>query len=392
MALQWFRVPRDVVFGTGTLEYVKQMKGSKAFISMGKGSMKANGVLDKVIGYLKEAGIESMVFDGVEGDPSLATVKRGLEKMKEFAPDLIIGLGGCSAIDAAKAMWVFYEHPNLTFEDIKGAFTIPELRKKAKFLAIPSTSGTGTEVTCVAVITDNETGIKYPLASYEITPDVAIVDPEICKTMPPNVTADTGMDALSHSFEAYVSTMASKYSDTFALESIKDIYEWLPKAYANGNDIEARTKMHVAQNYAGIAFSNAILGLVHSMSHKCNTKVPLTHGRCNALLMPAVIQYNAKNAGARYADIARNLGLAGSNDQELVASLVAVIRKMNASFGFPATLKDAGLSEENFLAELKATSEAALGDPCTGMNPRTPTVEDIMEIYKATYYGHDLTI
>ena len=392
MGLQWFRVPRDVVFGTGTLEYVKQMKGSKAFISLGKGSMKANGVLDKVIGYLKEAGIESTVFDGVEGDPSIETVYRGVEKMKEFAPDLIIGLGGCSAIDAAKAMWVFYEYPNLTFEDIKGAFTIPQLRNKAKFLAIPSTSGTGTEVTCVAVITDNQTGIKYPLASYEITPDIAILDPEICKTMPPNVTADTGMDALSHSFEAYVSTMASKYTDTFALESIKDIVEWLPKAFANGEDIEARTKMHVAQNYAGISFSNAILGLVHSMSHKCNTKVPLTHGRCNALLMPAVIQYNAKVAGARYAEIARNLGLAGGNDQELVASLVETIRKMNASFGFPTTLKDAGLAENSFLAELKATSEAALGDPCTGMNPRTPTVEDIMEIYKATFYGNDLTI
>ena len=392
MGLQWFRVPRDVVFGTGTLEYVKQMKGSKAFISLGKGSMKANGVLDKVIGYLKEAGIESTVFDGVEGDPSIETVYRGVEKMKEFAPDLIIGLGGCSAIDAAKAMWVFYEYPNLTFEDIKGAFTIPQLRNKAKFLAIPSTSGTGTEVTCVAVITDNQTGIKYPLASYEITPDIAILDPEICKTMPPNVTADTGMDALSHSFEAYVSTMASKYTDTFALESIKDIVEWLPKAFANGEDIEARTKMHVAQNYAGISFSNAILGLVHSMSHKCNTKVPLTHGRCNALLMPAVIQYNAKVAGARYAEIARNLGLAGGNDQELVASLVETIRKMNASFGFPTTLKDAGLAEDSFLAELKATSEAALGDPCTGMNPRTPTVEDIMEIYKATFYGNDLTI
>lgn len=392
MGLQWFRVPRDVVFGAGTLDYIKQMKGSKAFISTGKGSMKINGVLDKVIGYLKEAGIEPTVFDGVEGDPSIETVYRGVEKMKEFAPDLIIGLGGCSAIDAAKAMWVFYEYPDLKFADIKDPFTIPELRKKAKFIAIPSTSGTGTEVTCVAVITDNQTGIKYPLASYEITPDIAIVDPEICKTMPPNVTADTGMDALSHSFEAYVSTMASKYTDTFAMESIKDIFEWLPKAFVDGQDIEARTKMHVAQNYAGIAFSNAILGLVHSMSHKCNTKVPLTHGRCNAVLMPAVIQYNAKTAGARYAEIARNLGLAGSNDQELVTSLVEAIRKMNASFSFPANLKEAGLPEENFLAELQSTSEAALGDPCTGMNPRKPSVEDIMEIYKAAYYGHDLKI
>ena len=392
MNLQWFRMPRDVVFGTGTLEYVKQLKGSKAFISVGKGSMKTHGVLDQVISYLKEAGIESNVFDGVESDPSIDTVLLGTEKMKEFAPDLIIGLGGCSAIDAAKAMWVFYEYPNLKFSDIKDPFTIPELRKKAKFIAIPSTSGTGTEVTCVAVITDNQTGIKYPLASYEITPDIAIVDPEICKTMPPNVTADTGMDALSHSFEAYVSTMASTYTDLFAMESIKMIFEWLPKAYANGENIEARTKMHVAQNFAGLAFSNAILGLVHSMSHKCNTKVPLSHGRCNAILMPPVIQYNAKMAGARYAEIAKNLGLAGSNDEELVTSLVDTLRKMNSSFGIPANLKEAGLSEATFLAELQGTSEAALGDPCTGMNPRKPSVEDIMKIYKAAYYGTDVTI
>lgn len=392
MALQWFRMPRDVVFGTGTLEYLKQVKGSKAFISVGKGSMKTNGILDQAISYLKEAGIESTVFDGVESDPSIDTVYRGTEKMKEFEPDLIIGLGGCSAIDAAKAMWVFYEYPNLKFNDIKDPFTIPELRKKAKFIAIPSTSGTGTEVTCVAVITDNQTGIKYPLASYEITPDIAIVDPEICKTMPPNVTADTGMDALSHSFEAYVSTMSSAYTDLFAIESIKMISEWLPKAYANSENIEARTKMHVAQNFAGLAFSNAILGLVHSMSHKCNTKVQISHGRCNAILMPPVIQYNAKIAGARYAEIAKSLGLAGSNDQELVTSLVETIRKMNTSFGIPANLKEAGLSEAQFSAELQSTSEAALGDPCTGMNPRKASVEDIMEIYKAAYFGTDVTI
>lgn len=392
MGLQWFRVPRDVVFGTGTLEYIKQVKGSKAFICMGKGSMKTNGILDQVISYLKEVGIESTVFDGVEGDPSIATVYRGAEKMKEFAPDLIIGLGGCSAIDAAKAMWVFYEYPNLKFEDIKDPFTIPELRKKAKFIAIPSTSGTGTEVTCVAVITDNQTGIKYPLASYEITPDIAILDPEICKTMPPHVTADTGIDALSHAFEAYVSTMASEYTDVFALESIKMIFEWLPKAYANGDNIQARTKMHIAQNFAGIAFSNAILGIVHSMSHKCSTKFSLTHGRCNAILMPAVIQYNAKIAGARYAEIARRLELNGTNDKELVTSLVEAIRKTNASFGIPANLKEVGFPEDEFLAILKETSEAVLGDPCTGTNPRKPSVEDIMEVYKAAYYGSDVTI
>lgn len=391
MSLGWFRIPRDVIFGAGKLEYLKQVKGSKAFISLGKGSMRDNGVLDKAVGYLKEAGIGYTVFEGVEGDPSIDTVMRGAEKMREFGPDLIIGLGGCSAIDAAKAMWVFYEYPEKTFDDIKDPFVIPELRKKAKFIAIPSTSGTGTEVTCVAVITDSKTGIKYPLASYEITPDIAIVDPELCLTMPPNVTADTGMDAQSHSFEAYVSAVASEYTDTLALESIKMMFEWLPRAVADGQNLEARTKMHIAQNFAGMAFSNAILGIVHSMSHKISTRVPTTHGRCNAILMPPIIQYNAKEAGAKYAQIARALGLNGSIDEELVAALVDAVRKLNASVGIPATLKDAGMPEDRFLAVVQSSSAAALGDPCTGTNPRQPSVEDIMEIYKAAYYGNDVS-
>ncbi len=390
MSLSWFRVPRDVVFGEGTLEYLKQIKGSKAFISLGKGSMKANGVLDRAVSYLKEAGIEVITFEGVESDPSIATVYRGAEKMREFAPDIIIGLGGCSAIDAAKAMWVFYEYPEKKFDDIKDPFTIPELRKKAKFIAVPSTSGTGTEVTCVAVITDQETGIKYPLASYEITPDIAIVDPELCVTMPPHVTADTGMDALSHSIEAYVSTMANEYTDTLALDSIKMIFEWLPKATANGKDIQARTKMHIAQNFAGMSFSNAILGIMHSMSHKMNTKVPTTHGRCNAILMPQVVQYNAKVAGTRYAQIAKTLGLAGNNENELVNALIEKVRSLMSTIGIPSTLKEAGLPEDKFLAIVKERSEAALGDPCTGTNPRKPTVEEIIDIYKAAYYGNNV--
>ena len=388
--LSWFRVPGDVVFGAGTLEYLKQVKGSKAFISLGKNSMRNNGVLEKAVGYLKEAGIEYTVFEGVEGDPSIDTVYRGAEKMREFGPDLIIGLGGCSAIDAAKAMWVFYEYPDKKFEDIKDPFTIPELRKKARFIAVPSTSGTGTEVTCVAVITDSQTGIKYPLASYEITPDIAIVDPELCLTMPDNVTADTGMDALSHSFEAYVSVMAHEYTDTLALESIKMMFEWLPKAVSDGQDLQARTKMHIAQNFAGMAFSNAILGIVHSMSHKISTLVPTTHGRCNAILMPPIIQYNAKAAGAKYAAIARGQGLSGANDNALVTALVEAVRKINAAIGIPAALRDAGMSEEKFLGVLRYSAEAALGDPCTGTNPRKPTVEELMEIYKAAYYGSEV--
>lgn len=391
MNLKWFRVPRDVVHGTGTLQYLKQVQGSKAFICVGKNSMRDSGVLDKVIGFLKEAGIESVVFDGVEGDPSVDTVYRGTEKMKEFAPDLIIGLGGCSAIDAAKVMWVFYEHPGKTFEDIKAPFSIPELRKKAKFIAIPSTSGTGTEVTCVAVITEVN-GIKHPLASYEITPDIAILDPEICVTMPSKVTADTGVDALSHSLEAYVSTMANEYTDILALESIKMIFEWLPKAFKDGSDITARTKMHIAQNFAGMSFSNAILGIDHSLSHKINILAGCTHGRCNTILMSAVIQYNAKAAGNRYAKIAKYLGLPGASDEELVSSLIKAIQDLNASLEIQASLQDLGLKEDVFLKKVETLAQAALEDPCTGTNPRKPTVEDLVTVYKAAYYGQDVTI
>jgi alcohol dehydrogenase class IV len=387
MALSWFRIPRDVVFGAGTLDYLKQVKGKKAFISLGKGSMKNSGVLDKAIGYLKEAGVDTIAFEGVEGDPSIDTVYRGAEKMREFAPDLIIGLGGCSCIDAAKAMWVFYEYPDKKFEDIKDPFTIPELRKKAKFIAIPSTSGTGTEVTCVAVITDSRTGIKHPLASYEITPDIAILDPEICVTMPLHVTADTGMDALSHAFEAYVSTMATEYTDTMALESIGMIFEWLPRACADGQDLEARTKMHIAQNFAGMAFSNAILGIIHSLSHKISTLVPTTHGRANAILTNPVVAYNSVAAGARYAEIARRLGLPGTTDPDLVRALMDAVGKLMATVGIPPTFKELGMPEDKFLAVVKTSAEAAMSDPCTGMNPRQPTVEELVNVYQAAYYG-----
>lgn len=391
MALQWFRVPRDVVFGAGTLEYLKEIQGKKAFICAGKNAMRASGVLERTIGYLKEAGIESMVFDGVEGDPSVETVYRGAEKMREFAPDVIIGLGGCSAIDAAKAMWVFYEYPEKSFEDIKAPFSIPPLRNKARFIAVPSTSGTGTEVTCVAVITEKG-GIKHPLASYEITPDVAILDPELCVTMPPNVTADTGVDALSHSLEAYVSTMATEYTDTLSLESIKMIFEWLPKAFEDGTDILARTKMHISQNFAGMAFSNAILGLDHSLSHKISKLAGTTHGRCNTILLPAVIQYNAKEAGNRYADIARYIGLAGNTEGELVAALINAIKQLNSSLNIEASLKELGLKEEVFLENVVALAKEALEDPCTGTNPRKPTADDLVEVYKAAYYGTEVTI
>ncbi|MGL4982374.1 MAG: iron-containing alcohol dehydrogenase, partial [Treponemataceae bacterium] len=261
-----FTLPRDLYYGEGSLEYLKTIKGKKAIVVLGGGSMKKFGFVDKTLAYLKEAGIETKLFENVEPDPSVETVMAGAKAMQEFQPDWIISMGGGSPIDAAKAMWVFYEYPNTKFEDLITPFSFPTLRTKAKFLAIPSTSGTATEVTAFSVITDYSTGVKYPLADYNITPDVAIIDPELAQTMPQSLTAHTGMDALTHAFEAYVSTLNSDFTDPLALQAIKMVFEYLPASYKG--DKKAREKMHYAQCLAGMAFTNALLGIVHSMAHK----------------------------------------------------------------------------------------------------------------------------
>ncbi|MCC8097687.1 MAG: iron-containing alcohol dehydrogenase, partial [Eubacterium sp.] len=261
-----FTLHRDLYYGPGALEHLKNIKGKKAVIVLGGGSMKRFGFVDKAVGYLNEAGIEVKLFEGVEPDPSVETVMKGAAFMREFEPDLIISMGGGSPIDAAKAMWVFYEYPETTFEEIITPFSFPELRQKAKFIAIPSTSGTATEVTAFSVITDYSTGVKYPLADFNITPDVAIVDPDLAQTMPKTLTAHTGMDALTHAIEAYVSTLNSPFTDPLALKAIHMVFDYLPDSY-NG-DKNAREQMHYAQCLAGQAFSNALLGIVHSMAHK----------------------------------------------------------------------------------------------------------------------------
>ena len=305
-----FTIPRDLYYGENAMEELKNLKGyKKAIIVTGGSSMKKNGFLSNCEKILKDTGLKVLIFDGVEPDPSIETVYKGAEAMRNFNPDVIVALGGGSALDAAKAMWVFYEYPEKKFEDIKNPFTMPKLRKKAIFAAIPSTSGTASEVTAFSVITDYSTNIKYPLADFEITPDIAILDTNIPMTMPEVIAADTGMDALTHSIEAYVAGLRTDITDALAMKAIDMIVHNVEKAVKG--DKEGRGKMHVAQCLAGMSFSNALLGIVHSLAHKTGAEFHITHGRCNAILLPFVIQYNSKVCADRFADIARMLKLSG---------------------------------------------------------------------------------
>ncbi len=383
-----FTIPRDLYFGDDAIDYLKSAKGTKAMLVIGSERLIKDGTVPKVQENLKEANIDTIVFTGVENDPSVATVRKGVEMMNEFNPDLIIGIGGGSPIDAAKAMWIFYEYPEFTFEEAAKPFNLPELRQKAHFIAIPTTSGTATEVTSFSVITDNETGVKYPIADYNITPDIAIVDTNLVQTMPKTLVANTGMDALTHAIEAYVSNARNPITDALAMKSIEMIYDNLVNSY-NGED-QARKDMHIAQNLAGMAFSNAILGIVHSMAHKTGKIFDIPHGLANAIYLSAAIQFNAKTAKSSYADIARRLGLAGNTEDELVNSLVNVVKQFRKDMGMANSLKEFGLSEEIFNQNLQSIAETAVADPCTGTNPREISVEEMKDLFKAVYYGEDV--
>lgn len=386
-----FTLPRDLYHGKGSLEMLKTLKGKRAILVLGGGSMKRFGFVDQVVSYLKEAHIEVQLFENVEPDPSVETVMKGAEAMREFEPDWIIAMGGGSPIDAAKAMWAFYEYPETSFEDLITPFNFPELRQKAKFLAIPSTSGTATEVTAFSVITDYEKGIKYPLADFNITPDVAIVDPLLAETMPPKLTAHTGMDALTHAIEAYVSTLHTPFTDPLAIKAIQMVFDYLPASY--DGDMEAREQMHYGQCLAGMAFSNALLGIVHSMAHKTGAAFStghIPHGCANAIYLPYVIKFNAKDAVTRYAEIARSVGLEGSDDHELVEKLCDKIDDYNVKLGIPKTLKAFGINEEEFKQKVSKISELAVGDACTGSNPRSITPSEMEKLFTCIYYGTEV--
>lgn len=385
-----FTVPRDIYYGKGSLEILKSLKGKRAIIVVGGGSMKRFGFLDKVVSFLNEAGIETRLFENVEPDPSVETVLRGAQAMRDYQPDWIVSIGGGSPIDAAKAMWVFYEYPDTAFEDLITPFSFPELRKKARFIAIPSTSGTATEVTAFSVITDYQKGVKFPLADYNITPDIAIVDPELAETMPVQLTAHTGMDALTHAVEAYVSALHSPFTDPLALNAIKMVFDYLPASYKGG--MEAREQMHYAQCLAGMAFTNALLGIVHSMAHKTGAAFStghIPHGCANAIYLPYVIQYNSKSALSRYADIARYAGMKGS-DEKLVKELCIQIEQYNACMNIPKSLSAFGVDEKEFKEKIGKIAELAVGDACTGSNPRKITPVEMEKLLTCVYYGAEV--
>ncbi len=399
-----FTNPRDLYFGEGARHEVKNFVGKKAIIVVGGGSMKRGGFLQDVQADLESAGMEVKVIEGVESDPSVETVMKGAAVMQEFEPDWIVAIGGGSPIDAAKAMWIKYEYPETTFEDMCVVFGLPKLRTKAKFCAISSTSGTATEVTAFSIITNYQDGTKYPIADFEITPDVAIVDPELTYTMPKKLVAHTGMDALTHAIEAYVSTAASMYTDANALHAIREIVEWLPKSYQG--DKEARQHMHDAQCIAGIAFSSGLLGIVHSMAHKTGaafTGDHIIHGCANAMYLGKVIQFNAKDerAKSRYAYIAKEvLHLEGETEDELVAALVQKIRDINDSIDIPQGIKNYGkggvkadesiIDYAEFEEKKAGCAERALQDACTGSNPRKPTQEEMEKLLECVYNDVDV--
>lgn len=410
--MQWFKIPSKIYFEENSIQYLEKMPDiEKAFIITDP-MMVELGYTDKVLHYLRKRKnyCHSEVFSDVEPDPSVETIMRGVAAINRFKPDVIIALGGGSAIDAAKGMWLFYEHPDTSFEgaklkflDIrKRAFTFPKLGQKAKLVAIPTTSGTGSEVTSFTVITDKQNGnIKYPLADYELTPSVAIIDPQFVMTMPKSIAADTGMDVLTHAIEAYVSVLASDYTDGLAMKAIELVFKYLKRSFSDNNDFEAREKMHNASAIAGMAFTNSFLGINHSLAHKIGGEYHVPHGRANAILLPYVIEYNSQKptkfvcfpkyekfiADEKYAEIAKHLGLKADTNREGVNSLVAAIKELGKSIGIPSGYKECGIDEKVYLENLDLLSERAFEDQCTTANPRYPLVSELAEIYKRAYYG-----
>ena len=412
--MQWFKVPEKIYFEAGSIEYLEKMPDiERAFIVTDEG-MVSLGYVDKILYHLRKRQkyVHSEIFSEVESDPSFDTIKKGVAQMNEFKPDVIIAIGGGSPMDAAKGMWLFYEHPDadieglkLKFMDIrKRTYKFPKLGTKAKMVAIPTTSGTGSEVTSFAVITDKEKNKKYPLADYELTPNVAIIDPDLVMSLPKSVTADTGMDVLTHALEAYVSNMASDYTDGLAEKAVELVINNLENAYDDGTNKTAREKMHNSSTIAGMAFTNAFLGVCHSLAHKIGAEFHLPHGRINAILLPYVIKYNATMptkfvsfpkyeyfiADEKYAAISKKVGLQANSKEEAITSLINKVQQMNKHMNIPKSFKEAGIDEKEFLSKIDMLSDRAFEDQCTTANPRVPLVAELKEILTNSYYGKDV--
>ena len=412
--MQWFKIPDKIYFEAGSIQYLEKMPNiTRAFIVTDQSMVKL-GYIHKILYNLRKRQeyVHSENFSEVESDPSFDTINKGVKMMNEFKPDVVIAVGGGSPIDAAKGMWLFYEHPDadadgmkLKFMDIrKRTYKFPKLGEKAKMVAIPTTSGTGSEVTSFAVITDKQNNKKYPLADYELTPDVAIVDPDLVMSLPKKITADTGMDVLTHAIESYVSNMASDYTDGLAEKAAELVFKNLREAYNNGNNKVAREKMHNASTIAGMAFTNAFLGINHSIAHKMGAEFHLAHGRINAILLPYVIRYNSSKptkfvsfpkyeyfiADQKYADISRRMGFPAYTNEEGVNSLISEIKKLNSDLGIEKSFKEAGVNEEEFLSKVDMLADRAFEDQCTTANPRLPLVSELKQIMIDAYYGNEI--
>ena len=413
----WFRCPEKVYIKRGclpvALEELKYVLDKKKVFIVTDKFLFENGYTKVVTDKLNELGIEHTTFSNVAPDPNLSSAKEGAKLMSEFNPDCIIAIGGGSAMDAAKIMWVLYEHPEADFMDMamrfmdirKRVYTFPKMGEKAYFIAVPTSAGTGSEATPFAVITDDETGVKYPLADYQLMPNMAIVDADMMMNAPKGLTSASGIDALVHSIEAYVSIMATEFSDSLALQAIKLIFEYLPRAYENGaNDPEAREKMAHAATIAGMAFANAFLGICHSMGHKLGAFHHLPHGATVALVLNQVMRFNSvdaptkmgtfpqydhPNALRRYAEIAETLGIDGKDDNEKLEKLLVKINELKDKIGIKHSIKDYGISEEDFMKTLDEMSEQAFDDQCTGANPRYPLISEIKDLYLQAYYGQN---
>lgn len=411
--MQWFKIPEKIYFEAGSIAYLEKMPNiTRAFIVTDP-SMVSLGYVDKILYYLRKRKeyVHSEIFSEVESDPSFDTINKGVAMMNEFKPDVIIAIGGGSPIDAAKGMWLFYEHPEadveglkLKFMDIrKRTYKFPTLGTKAKLVAIPTTSGTGSEVTSFAVITDKKLNKKYPLADYELTPDVAIVDPDLVLSLPQRITADTGMDVLTHAIEAYVSNMASDYTDGLAEKAVELVFKNIREAYFHGDNKKAREHMHNASTIAGMAFTNAFLGINHSLAHKIGAEFHMAHGRINAILLPYVIKYNSQKptkfvsfpkyeyfiADQKYADLARRMNFPAYTNEEGVWSLIQEIKKLNQDLGIEASFKEAGIEEQEFLSKVDMLADRAFEDQCTTANPRLPLVSELKQILLDSYYGKE---
>ena len=412
--MQWFKIPSKIYFERDAIEYLHQMKEMGKVIIVTDRSMVDLGYVNRVTDQLKlrSPEVQHQLFCDVEPDPSIQTVLKGVQLMRSFEPDTIIALGGGSAMDAAKGMWLFYEHPEVNFNDLKQkfmdirkrAFQYPEMGKKAKLVCIPTTSGTGSEVTPFAVITDKVEHKKYPLTDYSLTPTVAIIDPALTMSLPKSITADTGMDVLTHATEAFVSTLASDYTDGLAIQAIKMVFAYLERAYNNGaNDPEAREKMHNASALAGMAFANAFLGMNHSMAHKIGAEFHVPHGRANAILLPFTIRYNGTKpqklstwpkynyyrADEKYAELARILGLPAATIEEGVESYAKACGELAMKIGIKMNFKSQGLDEQQYLASIEKLSYLAYEDQCSPANPRVPMVSDMQRILKDAYYTEE---